>query len=428
MREDFLHYVWKFKKFNFLDLKTREGKSINIIHPGNHNTDAGPDFLNAKLIIDNTKWAGSVEMHLKASDWHRHKHSNDKAYNNVILHVVWENDVQILDQNEKTIPSLVLLDKVEINLQNKYLRLINSQLWIPCQENIDKVKDIKIRSWIEHLMVDRLEEKIIDLTKALDELNNNWEQMLFVLIAKNLGLKKNSEPLETLAKSVPVDILFKHSDVNHQIESILFGQSSLLHSKQKDDYSKSLLKEYTFLAKKYGLKKPKYLNWKLLRLRPSNFPSIRISQLASIYSSNNLMFDILLNGSLNDLKSLFENIVASKYWDNHYLFEKESESNKPKKLGKNRTNIILINAIVPLIFLYGKTRGETKYIDKALALLELIPAESNQIINNWKKTGIGSKSAFDTQALIHLKTRYCNKQKCLQCAIGNDIMNQESKT
>lgn len=427
MKEDFLHYVWRFKQFEFLDLRTTDGQEIKIESVGNYNTNEGPDFLDAKLSLDDTKWVGSVEMHLNASDWTKHKHGDNKSYNNVILHVVWNEDVKIKDAQNNIIPCLVLHDKVDLNLQTKYLGLLNSQLWVPCQENIQHVSPIKVSSWMERLMIDRLEEKTMSLRKDIELVDNNWEQLLFILIAKNLGLKPNASQLEAVAKSVSAEILFKQAYDLQQLEAILFGQSGMLSSSQKDDYPYALSKEYGFLSKKYDLKKPAFINWKLLRLRPSNFPTIRISQLAAIYASNNLMFDKLLNGTLIDIQNLFENIVASPYWDNHYLFDKQSDTKKPKTLGKSRVNIILINAVVPIIFLYGKIRGESKFINKSLALLESLPAEKNKIVSKWKNLGLSSSSAFDSQALIHLKTRFCAKQKCLQCAIGNDIMKQENK-
>ena len=427
MKEDFLHYVWRFKKFEFLNLITTNGHQVKIENVGNYNTGEGPDFLEAKLSIDNTHWVGSVEMHLNASDWIKHKHAEHRAYNNVILHVVWKEDVKVLDNQNNAIPCLELYDKVDLKLQNKYLSLLNSQLWIPCQEHITQVKEIKIKSWIEHLMIDRLEEKIGGLSTTLNLVNNNWEKLLFVLIAKNLGLKPNSSQMEVVARSIDVGILFKHAHNIDQLEALLFGQSGLLNDSQKDNYPITLQKEYKFLSKKYDLKKPSFINWKLLRLRPSNFPTLRISQLAAIYQSNNLMFDKFLNGSLEDIILVFKKISASEYWDDHYLFDKESKSIKKKTLGKNRINTILINAVIPIIFLYGKLRGEQKYIDKSLDLLEALPSEKNQIINKWNSLGVKSVSAFDSQALIHLKTRFCSKHRCLQCAIGNDIMTQTNK-
>jgi len=428
VREDFLHYIWRFKQFDFLNLYTTHGQEINIEFVGNYNTGEGPDFLEAKLSIDGTIWVGSVEMHLKASDWIKHKHSENKTYNNVILHVVWNDDVEILDTQNNIIPCLVLSTKVDLRLLNKYQKLLNSQLWIPCQENIKHIQEIKISSWVERLMIDRLEEKTADLATTLTSVGHHWEQLLFILLAKNLGLKPNASQLEQTARSINVDVLFKHSHDRDQLEALLFGQSGLVNTSQKDNYPRALLKEYDFLSNKYSLKKPDFINWKLLRLRPSNFPTLRVSQLAAIYASNNLMFDKLLNGTLQEIKEIFNNIHASTYWDKHYLFDKEVEKHKKKTLGKSRINIILINAVIPIIFLYGKLRGEHKYIDKSLSLLESLPSEKNKIISNWNSLGIKSNSAFDSQALIHLKTRFCAKQKCLQCAIGNDIMKQDNKT
>lgn len=424
MKEDFLHYLWKFKKFEFLNLKTTDGDEVELIDVGQHNTNAGPDFLNGKVKINNTNWVGSIEMHVKSSDWSKHKHSDNPDYNNVILHVVWEEDVKVLDENKNPIPCLELSKRADLKLLNKYQNLLSSQLWVPCQEHVAKVPEIKTSSWLQRIMIERLEEKTEELKPMLANANGNWEQILFVMIAKILGLKQNSAPLAALASSIPVELLSKHADNLFSIEALLFGQSGLLSSKLRDEYPKALLKEYDFLAQKYSLVKPSYPNWKLLRLRPNNFPTLRVSQLASIYHVNTMIFDKILTRTLDEIRSLFKNILASEYWDDHYLFDKTSDLNKKKRLGKTRINIILINAVVPLLFLYGKERANEDYIDKSLSLLSTLPSESNTIIKNWKTLGLEVTSAFDTQALIHLKTRYCTKSLCLQCAIGHHIMSK----
>ena len=424
MKEDFLHYLWRFKKFDFLNLKTTDGQAIEIVNGGNHNTDAGPDFLNCTIKINKTQWAGSVEMHLNASDWLKHKHSNDPAYKNVVLHVVWKEDVKILDQNDKAIPCLELEKIAEPDQINKYQKLLSSQLWIPCQEHIEEVPSIKITKWLERLMIERLEEKIKSIKPILKSTGDNWEQVLFILVAKNLGLKQNSPPMEAMAAATPIELLYKHADNKFALEAILFGQSGLLSSKLKDDYPAALLKEYNFLSKKYSLNKPSYPNWKLLRLRPNNFPTLRISQLANIYSQNNLSFDKILDGNIKETTHLFDKISASDYWSEHYLFDKKAERSFKKNLGKSRANVLLINAIVPLLFLYGKERANEKYIDKSLNLLSALPSEKNIILEKWRELNVSASSAFDSQALIHLKSRYCNNNLCLRCTIGHHIMNK----
>lgn len=425
MKEDFLHYLWRFKKFDFLNLKTTDGQAIEIVNGGNHNTDAGPDFLNSTIKINKTQWAGSVEMHINSSDWLKHKHSDDPAYNNVVLHVVWKEDVKILDQNDKAIPCLELETLADPSHINKYQQLLSSQLWIPCQENIEEVPSIKITKWLERLMIERLEEKTKSIKPILKSTENNWEQVLFILVAKNLGLKPNSSPMEAMASATPIELLYKHADNAFALEAILFGQSGLLSSKLKDDFPIALLKEYDFMSKKYSLSKPSYPNWKLLRLRPNNFPTIRISQLVNIYSQNKLSFDKILDGTIKEITYLFDKIYASEYWNEHYLFDKKAERSFKKNLGKSRRNVLLINAIVPLLFLYGKERANEKYIDKSLTLLTELPAEKNTILKKWSELKISAASAFDSQALIHLKSRYCNNNLCLRCTVGHHIMNKK---
>lgn len=424
MKEDFLHYLWRFKKFEFLDLVTTDDQEVELIDVGQYNTDAGPDFLNGKVKINGTDWVGSIEIHVKSSDWTKHKHSLNPDYNNVILHVVWEEDMKILDENHKPIPCIELAKKSDLKLLNKYQQLLTSQLWVPCEENLAQVPSIKINTWLERIMIERLEAKTELLKPLLKEFNSNWEQLLFILIAKNLGLKQNSEPLEALAKSIPIELLSKHGDSVFSLESLLFGQSGLLSSKLKDEYPTSLSKEYKFLANKYNLEKTAFPNWKLLRLRPNNFPTLRVSQLAMYYHSNTMIFDKVLSGTIDEIKNTFKNVFASEYWDEHYLFDKKTDRKQKKRLGKTRINVILINAIVPLLFLYGKERANDAYIDKSLSLLSELPSESNTIIRNWKNLGMNVTNAFDSQALIHLKSRYCSKNLCLQCAIGHHIMNK----
>ena len=424
MKEDFLHYLWRFKKFDFLNLITTDGEEVELLNTGQHNSDAGPDFLNGKIRIGNTEWVGSIEIHVKSSDWYKHKHSDNSDYNNVILHVVWEEDVKVLDTNEKPIPCVEMVKLADLKLLNKYQQLLSSQLWIPCEENLGQVPEIKINTWLQRLMIERLEEKTEGLKPILSAVNHNWEQLLFIQIAKILGLKQNSDPLSALASSIPVDVLSKHADNLFSLEALLFGQSGLLSSKLKDEYPKTLSKEYDFLSKKYNLKKPSYPNWKLLRLRPNNFPTLRVSQLASIYHNSRVIFNIILKENIQEIRDVFKNVYASQYWDNHYLFDKPADRSHKKRLGKTRINIILINAIVPILFLYGKERGNDEYIEKSLHLISELPSESNTIISKWKTLGLKASNAYDSQSLIHLKSRYCAKSKCLQCTIGHHIMNK----
>jgi len=419
MRESILHYVWQHKLFTAQQLVTTEGEPVDVIDVGKHNTDAGPDFFNAKIRIGETLWAGNVEIHTRSTDWHKHSHHSDKAYDSVILHVVSEVDGEIFRADGAKIPQLVLVYPKHI--AENYDRLITEQKWIACEDKIASVPGIVIESWKNALLTERLEQKMQAITTLLTESNQHWEEAFYITLARNFGFGTNSQAFESLAKSVPLSILGKHKDQLLQLEAVLFGQAGLLNDEATDEYSVQLKQEYSFLKAKFGLQPINASQWKLLRLRPDNFPHVRIAQFASlIHSSSKLFSKIVDKPEIDYLRSIFV-CEPSDYWKRHYLFSHESPV-RDKKLGAQSINVLLINTVVPFLFCYAQQKNNQTLKDKALQLLEQLPSERNAIITAWQKLGINSVSAYDSQALLQLKKQYCDDKKCLRCRIGHKVL------
>ncbi len=416
MTERLLQYIWQFQYFNKNELATAEGESLQITHPGNFNTNQGPDFLDAKIKIGKTTWAGSIELHINTSDWKNHKHSGDKNYKNVILHVVWQHDVDL----KLPFPTLVLQDKVLKLLLKKYDELMNGQGFIPCEKSIGQVNEITWLSWKERLLVERLQHKSQIVFEYLAKNNNHWEETFWWMIAKNFGAKVNIEAFEKIAQSIPINALAKHKSQIHQVEALLFGQAGLLAGKFAEDYPTLLQREYQLYKSKYNLQ-PVHAQLFFLRMRPANFPTVRLAQLAMlVHTSLHLFSKIKEAGSVKEIKELL-NVTANDYWHYHYMFE-EASAFKKKTLGNQMIENILINTVVPVLFAYGLYHNENKYKDKALQWLEKITAEKNAITKGFVLLGVENNNAFDSQALIQLKNEYCNKKKCLDCAVGNKLL------
>jgi len=419
MKESILHYVWQNKLFQAHNLKTTAGESVEIIDVGRHNTDAGPDFFNAKIKITDTLWAGNIEIHTCSSDWYKHNHQSDNAYNNVILHVVHKADCEVSGVNAEPIPQLELTFPAHI--EENYEQLFIEQKWIPCADKIRLVPAIFIQSWKNALLTERLEQKMDSIEKLLTENNQHWEEAFYITLARSFGFGTNSQAFESLAKSLPVSVLAKHKDNLFQLEAFLFGQAGLLITADTDSYAEELHKEYEFLRTKFNLTPIDGSQWKLLRLRPDNFPHVRIAQFAAlIHSSSKLFSKIVENPDIHDLKQLFA-CEPSSFWQNHYIFSTESPL-KNKKLGVQSVNSILINSVVPFLFCYASHKNNEELKEKALQILEQIPAERNSVVSNWQNVGITSNSAYDSQALLQLKKHYCDEKKCLRCRIGHKVL------
>ena len=424
MKEEFLQFIWEHGLFNRADLKTVDGKPVEIISTGRQNTYSGPDFFTARIRIDETVWAGNIEIHQKSSHWYQHKHDADAAYDNVILHVVELHDQPVQVKNHE-LPTLEITYPSSI-LEN-FEQLLKSERWIACEEKLPEVDPFILRFWFSSLMIERLQSKTSDILNILQQNKNNWNETFYQLLSRNFGMKTNALPFELLAKSLPLNILSKHKNDLFQIEALLFGQSGLLNETLLgDDYFLSLRKEYSYLYQKYGLSGMESHIWKFMRLRPINFPTIRIAQLAMLIHHSSALFSrILETDNLDELRDLFD-VSASEYWDTHYRFNKISEENRQKTLGETAFNNLVINTIVPLLFVYGDQHLNQAMKDRALQLLEKLAPESNQIIRKWNELGIDSRSAFETQALIQLKNSYCENKKCLHCQLGAKIITSDN--
>jgi hypothetical protein len=428
MTEEFLWYIWKLRLFDAIDLKTTDGESIYIIKPGEHNTDSGPDFFNARIRINSTEWAGNVEVHTNASDWHKHKHTLDKVYDNIILHVVHEEDLKLSRKDGELIPTLELKNRIPESVYGKYLQIRSGKDWIPCGKQIASVDKFILNNWLDRLLVERLERKSTEITDSLKQNKSNWEETFYQVLARSFGHKINSEPFGLLAKSLPVSILGKHKNSLSQIEALLFGQAGMLEiaptlkgGKKQDAFFLELQKEFKFLKQKFNLIPVESSLWKFMRLHPPNFPTIRISQFANLtFSSSHLFSKTLEVDSADQLIQLLQT-ETSDYWQTHYRFDKITPKKK-KKLGADTINTIIINTIVPFLFIYGKERSEEKFCDQALSFLEKLESEKNSIVSKWNSIGITVKNAYETQALLQLKNEYCSKKKCLQCGVGSALL------
>ena len=421
MTEEFLQFIWNYILYDPSSLKTVKEEQITVIKPGEHNSNAGPDFLNAKLKIGDTVWAGNVEIHINSSDWKKHNHQDDKTYNSVILHVVHKNDCEIHLQDGSPVPTLEL--KFDIKIYEHYQQLIGSKnTWIPCQDEIQKIDPFNYFFWLESLTVERLQEKSEIILFTLRQLKNDWSETFYIHIARNFGFRVNSDPFEMLARSLPLKYLAKHKDNLLQIESLVFGQSGFLNEENGDEYYLKLVREYKILKAKFELKPLEKHIWKFLRLRPDNFPTIRLAQFSDmIYKSSFLFTKIIDTKNLKTLQKYFD-IHASEYWNTHYQFGTKSASERIKAFGKNSFNNIVINTIAPFLFLYGLENGKENFRERALNILAQTDPEENTIIKNWIKLGFYPKSAFETQGMLQLKNNFCDKRRCLKCHVGNKII------
>jgi len=420
MKEEFIHYLWKYNLYDQDSLTGNEKCKIVVLNPGEYNRDSGPDFFNARILIAGTEWAGNVEIHSRSSHFNTHGHNRDHAFDNVILHIVTENDKKVF--NAKGEELLTVEIKYDPVLYEKYLDLVNNPCVIACQNEIREFDNFYIRHWLNALLVERLQSKSDSIMKIFKATGNDWDETFYRIITRYFGFRVNTEPFEMLATALPFKIIRKHADNRFQIEALLFGTSGMLdeglfREALSDQYYKDLIKEYRILSAKYFLQPIHGWLWKFSRLRPVNFPTIRISQLAAMLSVTGGLFSRILDTvEIKDLKELFER-EASPYWDDHYIFGKKSTS-MPKKTGSQAADIFLINAVIPMIFIYGRFHDRNEVCERALTFLEEIDPEKNSVISDWKTAGIEMESAFYTQALLQLTDEYCKKRRCLECRLG----------
>jgi Protein of unknown function (DUF2851) len=420
MKESFLHYLWKYKKFKFDDLKTIDGELVTIINSGQYTQQAGPDFFNAQLFIDNQKWAGNIEIHLKSSDWYLHKHELDTNYDNVILHVVWEHDTEIFRQNNTTVPVLELKNYVSNEILENYQQLLTPKSWIFCENQIKNIDEFVFKNWQERLFFERLERKSNPIIDFANQTNNDWEAVLFQMLAKNFGLNTNGDIFLKIAQSIPFNIVRKESFEVENLEALIFGNAGLLDQAKEDNYYKDLKFRFFYLLHKYQIEKTIIEPVQFFKHRPDNFPTIRLSQLANLYHKQQNLFSKII--TISDIKSIYDlfDISVSDYWETHYTFDKES-TKKTKSLSKSFIDLLIINTIIPIKFAYSKNIGK-EISDDIIEILNAVAPENNSVIDKFASFGIQSKTAFETQALLQLKNEYCNKSRCLDCGVGSFLM------
>jgi hypothetical protein len=421
MKEEFLHFIWKHCLFENDKLFTSDNRKVEVISPGELNNDAGPDFISARIKMDDVLWAGNVEIHLHSSQWQQHNHHHDKKYNNVILHVVNHIDDITINEKGETVP-LLKLPYPGLYLRN-YQSLQENINWISCRDKLKKYKpeSILLYNWLVNLTVERIEQKITNFRTLLGYTNNNWEEAFYINFARYFGGNVNTTAFEMMAKVTPQKILARHKDSLHQVEAFLFGQAGFLEEDYEDEYFRSLKSEYSFLKNKYHLKHVDNALWSFFRLRPSNFPTIRLAEFAALIHSSSALFSKFIHAEkIGDIETYF-NTPVSSYWNSHVKFGKISSVSR-SKMGIQSIRSLIINAIIPAMFYYGKTYSKPGYSEKVIEWLEQLPPENNAIIRKWADVEIHAKNALESQALIQLKKLYCEKKKCLNCQLGKKLI------
>ena len=433
--EELLHYVWKHKIFPLRPLQTTDGRAVEVINPGLHNHDAGPDFFNASVRIAGQLWVGNVEIHLKASDWFRHHHDSDPAYANVILHVVAQADMDVPypsagDGRQELIPQLQL--EIPASVTDNYDQLVRSDRSPRCADIIPSLPPLMIHSWMSALLAERLELRMQQINERREACSMNWEDSLFITVARTFGFGINGDAFEAWAKSLPMGAVAKHRDSLFQIEALFFGQAGLLDTppaspsseeREADEaYLLKLRKEYGYLRHKFGLVPIDGQRWRFHRLRPQNFPHIRIAQLAMLYYEQRVSLSQIVNIKDRDgLATLFKTHV-SDFWQTHYTFQSNLSEAVPRSMSPATVSVVLLNAVAPFLFTYGRYKGDEALCEQALELMEGERAEENSIVRTWAEAGIACQSAADSQALIQLTRYYCEPHKCLRCRFGCDFI------
>lgn len=422
MTEKLFQFIWQHKLFaNQEPLYTREGEKVTILHSGTLNTHAGPDFLEAKIKLNDTLWAGHIELHLKSSDWNKHKHQMDKSYSNLILHVVYEYDEPISTQGNLTFSTLELKTHIHNALCDRYEKLMTEKQDIPCSALLAQINTITVNQQLDRMLAERLEQKTEYIQDLLERFQHNWQEVFYIELARGFGLHINQDTFERLALQTPLKLFAKHKHQLLQIEALLFGQAGFLNEYFDESYPMAMQQEYIHLKKLYGLHALEKHQWKFLRLRPANFPTLRLAQFAHVlHDSTHLFSKVTEANTIKELEALFQ-VDVSLYWLTHYTFKEETEPKK-KSLGKTFIRLLLINVVIPTVFIYGKLQGKYQYCDKAIEWLKALPAEKNSILEQWAKAGITCQHAADSQALLQLKKHYCDKKRCLDCAIGYSIL------
>jgi hypothetical protein len=424
MTEDFLHYVWKTRQYNQSHLITTQGEPIQVIDPGTHNKDSGPDFFNARLKIGTHYWAGNVEIHIRTSDWLRHGHQFDAAYNNVVLHVVYDDDSLVPGIRQlmsDQIHTLTLRGRLEDDLFASYERFRLSRKWIPCASDLAQVPSIISTGWLARLMAERLETKVNAIKQELEQTGMDWDQAFYRMLLRSFGTRVNAEPFSWLARSLPWHLLARKQDQPEVLEALLLGQAGLLPEFPPDEYCRTLRQTYHSFCNLHKLQPQPGHNWKHSRMRPANFPAVRLAQLAAIMHKTPRLFQKLLACTTPDEALALFNVQAGTYWHNHFIPGVASVSSE-KKTGTQMQLLILINVVIPFMFTRGQLLDEYTLKEKALNWFESLQPEQNSLIAQWKQHGLCAANASESQALIHLHKNYCSHKKCLNCTIGRYLL------
>lgn len=423
--EKLLHYVWKHRLFPQVNLVTTDGLSVEVIDAGLHNNDAGPDFFNAKLKVGGVMWVGNVELHLKSSQWYQHGHERDEAYDNVVMHVVTEADRDVFNSRGERLRQLVI--SIPQSVKDNYAVLLHEDRYPRCYRIIPELDTLTIHSWMSALLTERMERKAVDIAQRAKEANGSWEDAYFQTLARNYGFGVNTDAFEMWAKSFPIHNIDHHRDDLFQIEAFFYGQAGMLdpgfiperyrEQSEHDLYLSRLRMEYRFLRNKFHLEPIDHNLWKQLRLRPQNFPQIRMSQLATLYYNRKSNLSRLLDcKTVAEMTELFATQVTD-YWQTHYTFGVESERSE-KHMSKSSIQLLILNTAVPMLFAYGKYKHSEEYVSRAISILEELKAEDNNVVRMWKECGLSVSNASDSQALLQLKREYCDKKECLRCRVG----------
>lgn len=421
--EELLHFIWQFQYFDRSALYTASGEKLEIIKPGLLNMDAGPDFFNARIRIHNQEWAGNIEIHWKSSEWDAHRHQHDAAYNNVILHVVFEHDKEGKKANGDILPVLEIKSRVRTAMLNRYTAMMKARSWIPCEKQLKEaaVQEEGSGIFMQKLLVERLEEKTQMIRELLQQNGWNWEEAFYRFLARSFGFKVNADPFFQLSALTPLHVIAKHKNNLIQIESLLLGQAGFLDKTYHDEYMQILQREYSFLKNKYKLVSLPVHVWKFGRMRPANFPTVRLVQLAALIHQSSSLFSRMIEIKKEEEALHWLLPEVSDYWKFRFIPDGE-QSAKGNRMGKDSARLLILNVVAPFMFLYGKERGNESLTETSIELLNELPAETNKIIERYRQLGIKTKTAADSQALLILKKRYCDHKRCLHCIFGKRIL------
>lgn len=420
-KEELLQFIWEQQLFQRHALRTTDGNVLEVISPGRLQHDSGPDFADARVRIDGQLLAGSIEVHVRASEWYAHKHENDPAYDNTILHVVLEHDIAVRTSRGGRVPTVELRDRMIGGALDTYQRWMKNKAWVPCEEQVGSVQKDRVDLWLERVLIERLERKTLDVEAILDGLGGDTAEAFHHVLLRAMGHKVNAEPFGMLAHALPLKVLLKYRDDELRTEALLFGQAGLLRTDFIDEHPRMLQREHALLAGMHDLKPAPLAAWKFARLHPPNFPTVRIAQLARlVMKSDGSLSQLLLEDNVQRLRTHLD-VVAGAYWDTHFTFDQPSKA-QPKHLGTAAADHAIINAIVPFRFALARRRKDEAAMQRALDLLEQLPPERNNITDRWARLGISNEHAARSQALIELKNSHCAARRCLSCGIGTELL------